>query len=118
MFVYGTLMGGGANHHVLRSLGATFVGRARTSAPRTLIDLGPYPAMTNDSTGPCPITGEVWAIDPARLGALDRFEGVPSLYRRETISVVLEGKDVEVETYVFAGEPSDGAIIPSGSWSR
>lgn len=118
VFVYGTLMRGGDNHHVLRSLGATLVGPATTTRPRTLIDLGAWPAMTSADGGPCPVTGEVWTIDAAGIAALDRFEGCPDLYRRNPIRVRVDAGEIEAETYVYAGDPDDGEVIASGAWLR
>ncbi|MBC7051966.1 gamma-glutamylcyclotransferase, partial [Salmonella enterica subsp. enterica serovar Enteritidis] len=44
VFVYGTLMREQANHRVLVEIGARRVGEAVSMEPRTLVDLGPYPA--------------------------------------------------------------------------
>lgn len=77
LFVYGTLKRGLANHHQLG--GAPFVGEAELSGVQ-LHDLGPFPmAIAGDGQ----ICGELFRVDAARLAHLDRFEGVPRLYRRE-----------------------------------
>lgn len=115
VFVYGTFLRGKANHAVLTRLGARFVSSAQTSSPRTLVDLGPYPAMLpEDATSDrAPVHGELYEIDDDAIVALDDFEGCPDLYRRERI--VLDAG--EAETYVFARRlPKTARVIVSGRY--
>ena len=53
----------------------------------------------------------VWEITPADEAALDRYEGWPFLYRKETIKVKLGGKTVKAMVYIMndgrpLGQPS------------
>lgn len=53
---------------------------------------------------PCP--GEsvpvlLWSITPFCERVLDRYEGFPTLYRKETATVDLDGKPVEAMMYVM-----------------
>lgn len=53
----------------------------------------------------------VWEITPADEAALDRYEGFPVLYRKDTVTVPLNGKPVRAMIYVMnegrpPGEPS------------
>lgn len=53
----------------------------------------------------------VWDITPADEAALDRYEGWPFLYRKETIKVGLNGKTVQAMVYIMnegrpLGQPS------------
>jgi gamma-glutamylcyclotransferase (GGCT)/AIG2-like uncharacterized protein YtfP len=53
----------------------------------------------------------VWDITPADEAALDRYEGWPFLYRKETIKVRLNGKTVQAMVYIMnegrpLGQPS------------
>lgn len=53
----------------------------------------------------------VWEITPADEAALDRYEGWPHLYRKETISVRLGGKTIKAMVYIMnegrpPGQPS------------
>jgi len=53
----------------------------------------------------------VWEITPADETALDRYEGFPFLYRKETVTVPLNGKLVKAMLYVMnegrpPGQPS------------
>jgi gamma-glutamylcyclotransferase (GGCT)/AIG2-like uncharacterized protein YtfP len=43
----------------------------------------------------------VWAITPADEAALDRYEGFPYLYRKETVTVELNGADTEAMVYIM-----------------
>ena len=43
----------------------------------------------------------VWEITPADELALDRYEGFPFLYRKETASVKLDGKPTEAMIYIM-----------------
>lgn len=53
----------------------------------------------------------VWELAPADEAALDRYEGWPFLYRKETVKVKLDGKTVKAMVYVMnegrpLGQPS------------
>lgn len=106
VFVYGTLMRGGANHAVLARLGARYVASARTAQGRTLVDLGPYPALlpkddARDALAPN-VHGEIYEIDDAALPELDAFEGCPALYTRTRIPLTTDAGAFEAWAYVFA----------------
>lgn len=89
LFVYGTLKRGHANHHQLG--GAAFVGEAAMPGV-DLHDLGPFPmAVAGEGTA----IGELYRVDAGQLVLLDRFEGVPRLYRRER-RVLDDGRPVWV----------------------
>jgi gamma-glutamylcyclotransferase (GGCT)/AIG2-like uncharacterized protein YtfP len=129
VFVYGTLMRGAASHDVLVRAGARFVGVARTAALRTLVDLGPYPALlpadaTRDRTA---VQGEIYEVGPEALGELDAFEGCPKLYRRERVEVVGVGVEVGdgdggplvADTYVLAGRvPASAHVLEDGHYDQ
>lgn len=53
----------------------------------------------------------VWEITPADEAALDRYEGWPFFYRKETVKVELNGKTVSAMIYIMnegrpLGQPS------------
>ena len=110
IFVYGTLLSGEGNHRHLR--GARPLAVRRTEPRYTLVSLGPYPALLNGGT--TSVTGEVYDIDGDLLSALDRFEGVPRLYRRTQIRL-LGGESVA--GYLLARpRPKSYPVIASGDW--
>jgi gamma-glutamylcyclotransferase (GGCT)/AIG2-like uncharacterized protein YtfP len=112
VFVYGTLLSGEPNHDRLR--GARLLASTRTEPRYTLLSLGPYPALVEG--GDTSVTGEVYDVDDDLLRALDRFEGVPSLYRR--VPIRLLGGSV-AQGYALAREASRSKkhrLIPSGDW--
>ena len=72
VFVYGTLMRGMANHRHLA--GAPCLGTAEL-AGFALYDLGPFPMAIASGDRSHRLHGELYAVQPAQLQALDRFEG-------------------------------------------
>ena len=52
----------------------------------------------------------LWDIKPADEPPLDRYEGFPHLYRRETVQVELNGKTVDAMAYIMN---SEGIAPPS-----
>jgi gamma-glutamylcyclotransferase (GGCT)/AIG2-like uncharacterized protein YtfP len=54
----------------------------------------------------------VWEIQPSDEKSLDRYEGYPSLYRKESVRITLNGKQVRVMVYIMNGSgespPSSG----------
>jgi gamma-glutamylcyclotransferase (GGCT)/AIG2-like uncharacterized protein YtfP len=100
LFVYGSLLAGEANHHVLR--GALFAGLARTIPAYTLFDLGPFPALLAE--GDTSVHGALYVIEPPLLAHVDAFEDHPRSYRRSPIELA-EPRDASlaggVETYLY-----------------
>ena len=43
----------------------------------------------------------LWEIMPSDEMALDRYEGYPFLYRKETVNILLEGENVEAMVYIM-----------------
>lgn len=105
IFVYGTLKRGGSNHVSLQ--GQKFVGDARTLPGYRLYDLGGYPGMVENKnsreTDDAGVTGEVWRVDAAALGELDRLEGLDEgLYRRVRIPLAPPFETQHIEAYLYA----------------
>ena len=117
VFVYGTLKRGFCNHALLDE--AEFIGEATTVerfgfylgaddyAPE--VDEIPYlyrqPKAANEAMA---VHGEVWEISPATLWQLDRLEGHPDWYRRESIQVQMNSEaHMEVQAYLRPGSPPD-----------
>jgi gamma-glutamylcyclotransferase (GGCT)/AIG2-like uncharacterized protein YtfP len=111
VLVYGTLKRGQPNHHQLA--GSAFCGAA--SLPKlALYNLGPFPmAVASDDPNTC-LHGELYAVHPTQLAALDRFEGSPRLYERQQHRLV-DGRPV----WVYVGRPRQVRHVPritSGVW--
>ena len=110
VFVYGTLLSGLPNHAVLGH--ATYLGRARTTARYTLVDMGAFPALVDG--GKCSIVGELYELDPGTLELIDEYEDHPSYYRRSSVRLE-DGRDVcayFLPPKLALGSPP----IPSGDW--
>ena len=60
----------------------------------------------------------IWRIQPRDEAALDRYEGFPFLYRKETLRLTVNGKWVRAMVYIMNadrhpyGAPSAGLDIP------
>jgi gamma-glutamylcyclotransferase (GGCT)/AIG2-like uncharacterized protein YtfP len=110
VFVYGTLLRGERNHHLLHD--ATALGTARTEAAYELADVGGYPAMVPG--GGVAIAGELYTVDEPTLAALDRLEDHPHCYRRTPIRLA-DGR--WAEAYLLDRPRADRMPrVPSGDW--
>lgn len=108
VFVYGTLLSGEVNHHLLA--GAKPLGPHRTAPRFTLVRLGAYPGLV--SGGSTAVFGELYRIDSAMLSVLDRLEEYPRLYDRKLIPTP-HGR---AWVYLFRGTVRDRKQVPSGDW--
>jgi gamma-glutamylaminecyclotransferase len=110
VFVYGSLLKGEANHHLLR--GAEYLGPGRTPPAYRLLDLGAYPGLVADGT--IAVAGEVYRVAASLLGTLDALEEHPTVYVRTAIR--LEGGR-DVWTYLLREDgPPDRPAVPAGDW--
>lgn len=114
--VYGTLKAGHYNNYILADAGATLVGPA-TVEGFTLWEIPQcYPMATPAPDGR--ITGEVWDVptDGPAIARLDRLEGVPRMYTRETVTTT-DGR--EVQLYVYASDPVAQRLVHVGEvWPK
>ena len=119
VFVYGTLRAGGALHAHMK--GADLVCSAGGVRGFAMFDLGFYPAVEPMQTPHAVVVGEVYEVDAALLAHLDRVEGVPSLYRRTLVDVVVGGGsdgDDTVEAFIYVMQPGQarGDYVHGGDW--
>lgn len=62
----------------------------------------------------CSVPALLWEITPRDEEALDRYEGWPSFYRKEEITVTFGGEDIQVMVYIMnEGRPLG---LPSHSY--
>jgi gamma-glutamylaminecyclotransferase len=105
-------MRGEARHSLLAR--SKFLGAAATEAAFELVDLGAYPALVHG--GRTAVRGELYAVGSGDLAQLDRVEGVPDYYRRETITLA---DRTEAQSYLLAREDVVGRPrIPGGDWRQ
>lgn len=85
VLVYGTLKKGHSNHVLLEEAKAVFLGFESVTGGYQMWDLGAIPAVVPSETGERKIRGELWAMNPEGLAALDLLEGHPHLYKRSKV---------------------------------
>jgi gamma-glutamylcyclotransferase (GGCT)/AIG2-like uncharacterized protein YtfP len=108
IFVYGTLLRGEVNHHLLR--GARFLGEHRTEPRFTLFSLGAYPGLVGG--GDTAVLGELYAVDAAGLRRLDQLEDYPRLYDRRLIPT----DHGSAWVYLYRGMRRDRPRLAGGDW--
>ena len=101
-FVYGTLKQGFSGHRLLE--GTTFVGKA-TTVDKYLLTSNRYPLLS-ESQQLCRVRRECYKISEKVLVRLDKYEGVPHYYSRDSIKVEIDDtKEVhDVFTYFCENE--------------
>jgi gamma-glutamylcyclotransferase (GGCT)/AIG2-like uncharacterized protein YtfP len=111
IFVYGTLLAGEPNHGLLGA--SPLVRRALTAPSFELVSLGYFPALVRG--GATAVRGEVYAVAPPTLAALDALEGYPGYYRREPVEL---DHGEEVLAYLLEPAQVEGMErIASGDWA-
>jgi gamma-glutamylcyclotransferase (GGCT)/AIG2-like uncharacterized protein YtfP len=108
VFVYGTLLAGEVNHHLLA--GAELLGPHRSEPCFTMFGLGAYPGVARG--GHTAVSGEVYRIDGKGLERLDRLEDYPRLYDR----ILIPSPYGRAWIYLYRGRIAGRAVIRSGDW--
>lgn len=119
LFVYGTLLRGENNHHVLD--GATLLFE-RITLPAKMYDTGRgYPAieLAKDFT----IIGDIYEILEQMWPKLDELEGYTGnfgtdLYTKELVDVQTIDGLIEVAVYTICDESMKSVVISSGDWTN
>jgi len=116
VFVYGTLKKGFGANRILGS-DAKFLGRAVTGKGYRLLDIGAFPALQN--RGDSVVHGELYEVSSNQIIHLDRYEGVPSLYTKGTVTVTVDvdNKEHEANTYLWAKD-SEHPVLDNGTWPK
>jgi len=113
LFVYGTLKKGFNNHRIIE--GSKYLGMHWLNN-YGIFDLGFYPGIRPRQGGV--VYGELYEIDDELFPRLDRLEGTPYLYTRETEFFHRDDKDnpcCSGYVYVYASDTSED-WIEDGSW--
>lgn len=121
VFVYGSLRSGESNHSVLTNHGAELVSYSmETDGLWTMLDTGSgFPAVIPGDTAT--VFGEVYAVTPTGLAALDQLEGYrpgkASLYDRKTVTL----HDGSKALFYFMAGKADwmrrAEVVTHGDWT-
>lgn len=117
LFVYGTLLHGEPNHHVLKGARLLYSG---TKLQAKMYDTGNgYPAI-NLAMGST-IVGDIYEIHDQMWSNLDDLEGytgnpTTDLYSKELVHVQTLDGLIEVLVYTICDESMKLYEIPSGDW--
>lgn len=116
-FCYGSLKRDFSDHDMIRSK-SVFIGEAKTESRYQLYEMCWFPGMVKVKKNGINVHGELYEIiDDETFIELDRYEGVPSLFKRSTI-ILDDGQ--EAVAYLFNQNPSDFEIeiIKDGVWKH
>lgn len=105
-FFYGTLRMGERNNKLLQNIGAKYVGPATTAEKYVITqhDFWEIPMLLkHQPPGHTPkhISGEVWEVSEEKAHILDRFEGHPYLYKRDSAPIKLDNGEVIITQIYF-----------------
>lgn len=117
LFVYGTLMRGYDNHHVLQP--HTKFSECVSLKGFILLNIGKYPAIL-PSDEDATVQGELYWLEDVKQGLqqTDRLEGHPFPYHRQTVTVTTANGDwVEAWAYVWTSNPIY-PVIESGDYRQ
>ena len=116
-FVYGTL---GSAVNCLRFPDEVFKGEAITHERFCMKEMG-FPVIFRPEDhpdvptpyDPCPVLGEVLLVDDEQLARMDRLEGHPHFYKRETV-LLAEADEflLPIDAHIYVGRESVRAHTP------
>lgn len=117
--VYGSLRKGFHNHRLLENENCNFIGFAKTKPEYTLFPISSFPGIKKN--GNTSVLVEIYEVDKKYLPFIDSLEGyregeTPTFYDRQSISVDMDGLNVETYIYEYVRNNTN-TIIESGDWS-
>lgn len=118
VFVYGTLLLGEGNHHILAQHGSKFVGTAICEGVSMCVTHGAFPYCTTAKDAAWSTNqadGEVYEVSPECFRSLDMLEGVPHHYTRVLRNILVGDTTRLVWVYVVTHIPL-GARPIGNSW--
>jgi len=128
VFVYGTLMTGHSNHHLLQGLVGTPA--VTVDSHYKMQNHGGFPSINKE--GNTQVIGEVFEVNQRQLARLDDLENHPNWYKREEVQVTLHSSQLfcqrscetlEVVTawvYIMSSErrwDTDRPVIEDSDWN-
>ena len=119
VFVYGTLRRGGSNDITRLRPAPRLVGSA--CVPGVLYQIAHYPGLCLGGADAVPVTGEVYAIEPALEAVLDAIEGIEpgphSEYFKRDVTITVQGHPLRCLVYEINPDRVRGRRrIPEGDW--
>ncbi|MGF7216576.1 gamma-glutamylcyclotransferase (GGCT)/AIG2-like uncharacterized protein YtfP [Spirosoma lacussanchae] len=124
LFVYGTLRPGFNNPFAqLLRASAQYIGDG--TLPGRLFDLGQYPGVVHDPSGPALVRGSVYDFGKNKtiLDQLDHYEGVSNPpdpadeYRRGVVTVVCNGTLLDCWVYLYNWPVDKARLVASGTYN-
>ena len=116
VFVYGTLKSGHGNNRVLGV--SKKIGDVTTAKNFRMYSNGYFPMIIRDKDG-YKITGELYEADEFTIQRLDRLEGVPHLYHRDSCTVIdCDGKKIQAYVYIYSNVENVRMYseVSTGNW--
>ncbi len=104
VFVYGTLKRNETNHGVMKSANGEFITEAKLPG-YYMVNTPWCPFAAKSDNDDDYIEGELYKVPAEKLHILDRLEGYPQLYDRDTVNI----KDLDAFIYVNRNKVEMGA---------
>lgn len=89
LFVYGTLKRDCRAHILMKTSGACYIGDVKTTTKYHMYNIGCFPGIVeNEEEIGNGVQGELYEIDEAMTGELDKYEGIEhGLFKKATIEL-------------------------------
>lgn len=126
VLVYGTLKSSGTNAALMDRIRAKFIGFDYVQGPFKLLDLGPFPAVFDQSDEEIKksigedqkVYGEVYMMEEEALASLDFYEGHPNFFQRRKVWTEVEHKRVWMYILTVDGlnDPKQATSVDDGMW--
>lgn len=113
LFTYGTLRAAHANSARNGLTPDKLVATDVILPDFSVFNLGWFPGVRIEQGAKT--IGDLWYVTDDDLPGLDRYEGVPHLYRREIVTIKGYG---EVFVYVYNNNSQQHRTIDSGDWLK
>jgi gamma-glutamylcyclotransferase (GGCT)/AIG2-like uncharacterized protein YtfP len=114
--VYGTLRQGFGNNRLLQNEYSEYLGTQTLTAPFRMVSMGGFPGMISTPGKESTITIEVFRVtNPTVEARLDRLEGYPGWYDKQTINTEWGKAFIYTQTENQVGK---NPPVESGDWKQ